>query len=165
MDPGRSEGKAQLIAFLIAVALSACHRGSTDQSAYMRNLTAPPQAPSPPAWPSFRAEDYRTFHKETLTRSEVSLIRKTLPLVKPCQRSLLRFAFPENAGTEFPFVLFFRPLNYAWPHALWMHNMFYKPMEGEIFPGNGPEPDWNGIRYDVEHTGCDGAPVFEFRKR
>ena len=153
-------GVVRLIAFLSVVLLTACHRNSSDQSAYMRNLTAPSATPSPPLWPSYYAEDYRTFDKKTLTRNEVSLIRKTLSLVKPCQRRILRFAFPSNAVSEFPLVLFFQEQDYVWPHALWTHNMFYKPVEGEVFPAPGPEPDWNGVRYDVEHTACDGRHLY-----
>jgi hypothetical protein len=109
--------------------------------------------PSTPTWPSFLAEDYRTFHKRTLTRGEVALIRKTLALVKPCQRALLRFAFSSNRDV-LSFVLFFQTPYGAGFHVLWTSNMYFKPEDGTVFPVSGPIPPWHGIRYDVEHTTC-----------
>jgi hypothetical protein len=146
-----------MLACLLLVGCAAIRtHGQQSEPSQFRNFTFhPPTAtPTPPSWQSYRAEDYRTFDKKTLTRSEVSLIRRTLSLVKPCQRPLLRFAFPANGGTNFPFVLFFQSPDDGWPHVLWTNNMYYKPVEGEIFPTPGYEPNWHGIRYDVEHQSC-----------
>ena len=129
------------------------------QPAQFRNYTFHPPArvTTPPPWPSFSAEDYRTFHGK-LDRSEVALIRKTLSLVKPCQRSLVRFAFPSDGGTDFPFVVFFQgSAPFEATHALWTHNMFYDPHNGDIVAGSGPVPKWNGIQFEVNRVGCDGT--------
>ena len=124
--------------------------------AQFRNYTFHP-SPSPPPWPSFSVDEYRTFHKVTLSGGELSLIRKTLSLVKPCQRPFLRFAFPSDGGTEFPLVLFFQgSAPFEAIHALWTNNMFYDPHDGRILPMSGDNPKWNGIQFEVDHTGCDG---------
>lgn len=96
------------------------HNENRDESAQFRNYTFHP-SPAAPSWPSFSAEDYRTFHKEKLTRSEVSLIRKTLSLVKACQQPLLRFAFPSNAVPGFPFALFFSDAGFGVAHMFFGH--------------------------------------------
>jgi hypothetical protein len=147
-----------LVACVMAVLLTACHRGSADQTAYMRNIRIPTPTQSP-SWPSFLAEDYRKFRKPVLTPNEVSLIRKTLSLVTPCQRRILRYAFPSDGGTESPFALFFQgSAPFEATHALWTNNLFYDPHDGRIFPGAGDHPKWDGIQFEVSHTGCDGEP-------
>jgi hypothetical protein len=111
---------------------------------------ATPMAP----WPSYLAEDYREYHNFRLSSSQVALVRKTLALVKPCQRAILRYAFPSNPdGVRF--VLFFATSAGAWPHVLWTNRVYFKVDSGEVFPMSGsftfPE---NSIRYDVVHTSC-----------
>jgi hypothetical protein len=142
---------------LMAALLTACNRGSTDQTAYMKNATVSTPAAMPAqAWPSFAARDYRSFHKQTLTAGEVSSIRKTLSAVKPCQRRFLRFAFASNAG----FVLFFDLSNTIWPRVLWTDNTYYKKIEGTVFQLSGPRSARNsGIEWAVRTTGCDGRLI------
>lgn len=119
---------------------------------FAQSYTAPP---APPLWPSFRAEEYRTFKGRPLTAGEIKSVRGTLASVKPCQRPLLRFAFPQR-GDGMSFVLFFYEEDKIWPHVLWTKNMYFKRDEGRTFPGSGG--GWvapgNGISYDVEHTPC-----------
>ena len=119
---------------------------------FAQGYTAPP---APPLWPSFRAEEYRTFKGRPLTAGEIKSVRGTLGSVKPCQRTLLRFAFPQR-GDGMSFVLFFYEEDKIWPHVLWTKNMYFKRDEGRTFPGSGG--GWvapgNGISYDVEHTPC-----------
>ena len=54
--------------------------------------------------PEYLALDYGKPGQPTLTAKEIARIREVLALVKPCQRAMVRYAFPENA----PFVLFFQ---------------------------------------------------------
>jgi hypothetical protein len=135
-----------------AALLTACANRSRTAQAFAHYTF---HAPTPtPTSPSFSAEDYRLFHKKTLTPSEVAMIRKTLALVKPCQRPLLRFAFPSDGDPDFPFVLFFA--GNSWPHVLWSNNVYFKTEEGTIFAGasgDAPIPR-RGIRYDVDHETC-----------
>ncbi len=35
--------------------------------------------------------------------------------------------------------------------------MFFDPHDGRIFAGSGSNPKWNGIQFEVNHTGCDGV--------
>jgi hypothetical protein len=146
-------GRYALSNCVAAALLAGCVNHSRAAQGFAANYTFRPPSPTP-TWPSFSAKDYRSFHKRTLTRGEVSLIRKTLALVKPCQRPLLRFAFPSDGGPDFPFVLFFS--DKFWPHVLWTNNMYFKNEEGSVFPGpSGAAPvPWNGIRYDVDHETC-----------
>jgi hypothetical protein len=133
------------------------HEGNQVGPAQFRKYTFRP-SPSPPPWPSFVAEDYRRFRKINLSNSELALIHKTLALVKQCQRAFLRFAFPSDGGTEFPFALFFQGSEpFEATHALWTNNMFYDPHDGRIFPGSGDLPKWNGISFEVNNLGCDGV--------
>jgi hypothetical protein len=121
----------------------------------MRGLSLPkPQ----PTWPSYRAVDYRNSRGHpALTPSQSHMIRSALGLVKPCQRTILRYAFP-NGGLHHV-VLFFYPPSGGWPHVLWTRNLFYKPEDGTEFAGSAtyPEPqDFSEITYDVQHTDCQG---------
>jgi hypothetical protein len=123
-------------------------------------------APTASPWPSYLAKDYDKPGHPALTSRQVALIRKTLALVRPCQVAVLLYAFPENIVPNYRMVLFFRSPN-GWPHALWTDNMYYKEVEGKVFPGaSGPyNPDPNGIRYEVEHTGCDGVTIYPIPRR
>jgi len=132
------------------------HDGNQAGPAQFRSYTFH-ASPSPRPWPSYSAEDYRTLHNVKLSGTEITLIRKTLSLTKPCQRPFLRFAFPSDGGAEFPFVLFFQgAAPFEAIHALWTNNMWYDPHDGRIFAMSGSNPKWNGIRFEVDHTGCDG---------
>jgi len=141
---------------LIAAVLTACNRGSNDQTAYMKSAIVTPIPPPPSPWPSFVAQDYRSLHKQRLLPGEVSSIRNTLTLVKPCQRQFLRFAFSQNGG----FVLFFDLSNSIWPHVLWTDNTYYKKLEGTVFkvPDHGTGRN-AGIEWDVKTTGCNGQVI------
>lgn len=144
-----------LAAILTAVALTACHRGSSDQTAYMRSMSLPTPfvSESASSLPSFSAETYRTGHR-TLTASQVALIRKTLVFVKPCQRDFLRYAFPKDP--DYPFVIFFQQSTpFEATPVLWTHNMYYDPHDGRVFAtSDGYSP--NNTQFEVDHMGCDG---------
>jgi hypothetical protein len=144
-----------ITAFLMAAALAACHRGSSDQTAYMRSIHLPSPAPSLAAWPTYVATDYDKRGHPALTKKQAALIRYTLSLLKPCQAALLRYAFPNN----FPgMVLFFQPSDPStWPYVLWTKHLGYKPTEGEAFPmpdADWPIPKWKGTAYEVVHQSC-----------
>ena len=140
----------------MAALLTACHRGSTDQSAYMKGFGLATPAPPPAhAWPNYAAQAYRSFHKRPLTPGQASVIRKTLTLVKPCQRPFLRFAFPSNGQ----FVVFFDLSNVVWPHVLWTRNQYYKKLEGIVFTLPGASGGSAGIASDVKSAGCNGQLI------
>lgn len=100
-------------------------------------------------WPTFLAEDYREFSGRTLTPSEVALIRKTLALVKPCQRPLLRFAFPPNGDTTF--VLYFQSADGNAFHVLWTRNLYFRPDDGTTF---AMMVSHSNIRSDIADQPC-----------
>lgn len=123
----------------------------------MKSIAVATPAPPPAhAWPNFAAKDYGSFHRQPLTPSQVSSIRKTLALVKPCQQQFLRFAFPSNGS----FVLFFDLSNVIWPHVLWTKNEYYKKLEGTVFLLPGTKVAGNaGIQSDVKSAGCNGQLI------
>jgi anaerobic selenocysteine-containing dehydrogenase len=140
-----------LVVLLIAVG---CAGGRTAHNA--NQGTPPPRfvLPSPsPTWPSYLAEDYRAFHKRTLTRSEVAMIHKTLAQLEPCQRPMLRYTFPADGDVQ-EFALFLQTPTTAWPHVLWTNNLYLHPDTGQVTAAPGPVPPWHGLRYDVAHTPC-----------
>lgn len=102
-------------------------------------------------WPSYLATDYNKPGHFKFTDKEAALIKKTLALVKPCQRALLRYAFPSNGDMHM--VLYVETLQ-GNPHALWTNNMYYNQLTGELDTLPGSEPRWNGLQYDVKHAGC-----------
>jgi hypothetical protein len=108
----------------------------------------------PTAWPSYDAEAFNRHGRPLLTTKEKALIILTLAKAEPCQRALLRYAFPR--GRKGMMVLFFQAPMYEAPHVLWAGDEFYKPTEGAVFPLPGDNPDWNGIQWDVDHTKCRG---------
>lgn len=119
-----------------------------------------PTPPTPLRRPSYLAKDLGRLGQPTITQRQAALIRRTLSLVKPCQADMLRYAFPSNAGTDFPFVLFFQgAFPFEATHALWTHNMFYNPRTGEIFPMSGDFTDAENAQWDIKHTGCNGKPI------
>jgi hypothetical protein len=120
---------------------------------------------SPAVWPNYLAKDYEKPGHPTLTTRQKSTIRFALAKVEPCQRAFLRYAFPRN-GDDSPFVLFFQGQASSWPHVFWTNNMYYKPADGEIFPGSGgdaPPPGQRFITWDIDHAGC--VPGADFASR
>jgi hypothetical protein len=102
-------------------------------------------------WPSYLARDYDKPGHFKFTVKEEALVRKTLAIVKPCQRAFLRYAFPSNGDMHM--VLYLENLH-GNPHVLWTKNIYYQPLTGELNTLPGAEPEWDGIQYDVEHAGC-----------
>jgi hypothetical protein len=109
--------------------------------------------PSPSLWPSYKALDYRTAHP-TLTASEASHLRHILASVKPCQRHIVYYAYPSNSYRDEPLVVFFKGPSYVWPHVLTGGNEYYKPEEGEVFPGaSGGDYDFS-LAADIRSQAC-----------
>lgn len=137
---------------LVPLALASCAKGAHNSSQSFANYTF---HGSNARWPIYPAANYQSAHDSSLTSGDVALIRKTLTLVKPCQRATLTYAFPSNPRSA-RFVLFLRNSDTPWPHVLWTQNMFFKPDSGLIFSALGKLPySQTDIRYDTEHARCD----------
>jgi hypothetical protein len=98
----------------------------------------------------YAAENYDKPGHPPLTPEQKETIRKTLALVKPCQRGLLAYAFPENADF-LPMVLFFRGNG----HVFGQRNVYYNESQGlaKAYPAGGSVPS-SDVHYDIEHTPC-----------
>jgi hypothetical protein len=102
--------------------------------------------------PQYLALDYGKPGQPTLTAKEVARIRKVLALVKPCQRAMVEFAFPENED----FILFFQSAG-GNPHPFGESgNTIYNESQGLVQPvpydSNSPPP--GDLGYDIAHTPC-----------
>ncbi len=102
--------------------------------------------------PQYLALDYGKPGQPTLTAKEVARIRKVLALVKPCQRAMVEYAFPENED----FILFFQTAGGS-PHPFGESgNAFYNESQGLVEPfasGDGSPPPGD-LGYDIAHTPC-----------
>jgi hypothetical protein len=112
-------------------------------------------------WPSYLAKDYGKAGQPRLSVAEVTKIRNTLAVLKPCQRAFLRYASPKNSDF-LPFVMLFQPSTVSeqkggdlrpTPHILGEGNADYEPWSGEAFV----TPYWESdkISADVNDRGCD----------
>ena len=131
--------------------------------------TCPPQNLPyvPPQWPTYVAKDYDVPGHPALTSNEIAMLREALRKVKPCQRDMLRYAFPSNAKSGIRFVVFFEPwITPTHPaHVFWTSDVYFK-WNGKVFvtrrAGATVRSD---IRYDIERTPCtingteNGAPA------
>lgn len=149
----------RLAVIALAVVTTSCHRAPPYYAA-MRKIamasTTPPTSQQPPI---YVATDYGKPGQPALTPRERALIRTTLAVVKPCQRELLRYAFPEDAAPDWHLVLFFvesgKPIFDA--HVLWQGNLVYN--EGHAFAV--PEPSIpSDIRNDIANTPCSNGETF-----
>lgn len=149
-----------LVFLSIAVALfCGCSGGRTHDSelgfrdGQHWNVTPWPVTPYP-NWNHFRpiysASDWDKPGHPALTHAEARSIRAALAMVKPCQRALLSYAFPENKDF-LPMVLFFRGNG----HVFGQHNVYYNESQGlaSAYGAAGP-PVPSDVRYDIEHTPC-----------
>lgn len=134
-----------------------CSRGAGSDSTSRSHVTAS-RAFTP--WPSYLAKGYNKPGHPELTRKETLTIRRVLAVVRPCQRSFLRYAFPDLHPTDLPMVMFFEPRPSELfssgvveaPHVLGEGNVHYKPREGEAIA----TPDWESsdLRVDIKRLGC-----------
>ena len=111
-----------------------------------------PYGASPTPWPSYAAVDYERAHPR-LTDAQIAAVRQTLSKVKPCQRDLLRYAFPQNSDF-LPFVVFFEQPESVWPHVLGQRNIDYNPGEGQVFTTTGMPGDDYSLENDIKQRGC-----------
>jgi len=107
--------------------------------------------------------DYDKPGHPPLTPNEVASIRSALARVKPCQRTLVRYAFPANTGLM-SFVLFFEPHDGGnVSHIFGETNMLYSPWDGQVFPASPDDSDSEqidkfGIQYLIDQQKCAPAP-------
>lgn len=125
-------------------------------------------APTPSSahnrWPNYAAVDYDKPGHPTLTPDEVARIRSALARVKPCQRTLVRYAFPANASSwhGWPsFVLFFQT-DGGGVHIFENAGTLYLPMSGDLYPTSNDDPvseqiEKFGIQYLISHQECSRA--------
>lgn len=110
--------------------------------------------------PTYLALDYSKPGQPILTAKEVARIREVLALVKPCQRALVEYAFPENSDW-LPFILFFEapsldsPGSYGHPFGQ-PGNVYYNEGEGlaQPIPYDSSSPPPGDLDYDIAHTPC-----------
>lgn len=98
----------------------------------------PASAPAP--WPSYAVVDYQRAGHPNLSGDELSQLRAVLARVRPCQRALLRYAFPKNAwSTASSFLIYFDGPGYStgsYGQGRWVFgtDAFYEPSEGTAAP-------------------------------
>jgi uncharacterized repeat protein (TIGR03803 family) len=144
--------------------LAGCNR-APDNEAEAHNATVASISPIPtwPQQPTYPAADYDKPGQPALTPPERALIEKTLAVIKPCQRELLRYAFPERSDPDNQMVLFFSkpgaPIFDA--HVLWQGNVVYN--EGNV--GAVPDPIPSDIRNDIAEMPCSNGQTFPEERR
>jgi hypothetical protein len=131
------------------------------------------------SWPSYRAVDYSKPGHPRLTSNEALRLHSILKRVKPCQQSLVRYAFPNDklesfgAGTPEAFVTFFESHKIrvessgdTFIHVLGAANAYYSPSDGKMAfgPFGVDDPDSEpqrklGIEWDMQHESCSGEWV------
>jgi len=112
---------------------------------------------------SFVALDYEKPGHPYLTPDNVRELQDVLLAVKWCQRSLVRYAFP-NGNAEI--AIFFDPksLN-GMAHIFGQGNFYYLPAEDTVVV---PPPDFTnidskeaiaeGVKWDIDHQPCPASP-------
>jgi hypothetical protein len=111
--------------------------------------------------PKYLALDYGKPGQPILTAKEIARIRKVLALVKPCQRALIEYAFPENSDW-LPFILFFEAPSVDSMEGSYGHpfgqsgNVYYNEGEGLVqpVPYDSRNPPPGDLGYDIAHTPC-----------
>jgi hypothetical protein len=101
-------------------------------------------------WPQYVAINYRSAHPRLSARNEREL-RHILASVEPCQRPLVRYAFPGHSSS-LQFVVFFAAAPGQWRHVLDQQNAHYKPEEGAVFPM--PQDPKHSLADDIRWEPC-----------
>lgn len=144
------------IAVLLAIGAAAGCKGTPANEATAGPTPMVPTAGYSRQQPTYLAADYGKAGEPLLTTSQLRLIRKTLAVIKPCQRELLRYAFPEVHDAQTQMVLFFAdpsgPIGEE--HILWQGNALYN--ENNVIAA--PDPIASDIHNDIAHTPCLGTP-------
>jgi hypothetical protein len=109
--------------------------------------------PTPPApWGTFVALDYDKPGHPKLTPDAIALIRKTLAVVKPCQRQMLSYSFDEDDPSGTTIALYFTPSG----HVLWQQNWYWESELNRAHPlswDTQRTPDWS-IQGDIAANPC-----------
>jgi hypothetical protein len=98
------------------------------------------RAPPPAPWPSYAVVDYQRAGHPKLSADELSQLRAALERVRPCQRALLRYAFPSKTwSTASSFVIYFDDPGYstgAYGQGRWVFgtDAIYEPSRGLASP-------------------------------
>ena len=157
-DPASGRVRVICVGFTLCLMLG-CTGSRTSRSEanstptpFAQGYTAPPPTPTPKMWPSFSAEDYLRFKERPLSPGQMKLIRSTLALLKPCQRPLLRFAFPKEGYGDFILFLYLRAAKF---HVLWTNNLYFDPDDGTTIAAPGGVEKGSGISFDVANTPCE----------
>lgn len=121
----------------------------------MRNFPTPSPVPTPGR---FQALEYQKPGQPPLTAAQVALIHKTLAVIKPCQRALLRYSFDNGDPSRKTIDLYFEPDDPREPsvHVLWERDLYYFFEEGRAHAvpfADEPSPDWS-IRADITNNPC-----------
>jgi hypothetical protein len=109
--------------------------------------------------------DYGKPGQPALTDAERSQIRYVLGKVRPCQRPLVRYAFPNDDSEEIVTFFALRDLGagegVAFTHVIGEPNTYFAPWTGEMHVGPIGADDSNaapqkrlGIEWDIEHQPC-----------
>jgi hypothetical protein len=145
-----------VVALIIAAMLTACHRSSTDQTAYMRGFSIPsPGIPAlgPAPAPTYVALDYGKPDQPKLTEKEASKIRAVLGKVKPCQRPLVQYALLDGKPPDGRLAVFFRIVQtgreYRAPHVFGTRNEIYL-LNGKLHATKDSESD----DFAIAHEPC-----------
>jgi hypothetical protein len=125
---------------------------STDQTQYMRDFarSIKPLSPSPASTvaPTYLALDAGRPGAPNLTPVEIARVWRVLHEVKPCQRALLRYAFPGGDRRNGPVAVFFRIVReengYSGGHVFGSNNAVYM-WDGQVIATMGLESDAEAI--------------------
>jgi hypothetical protein len=157
-------GRYALIICVAVAMLAGCNASthSNQQQPGSSSPAASEPALSPTTSPEYAAVDYDKPGHPQLTPDEVASIRSALARVKPCQRTLVRYAFPDSA--ELPFVIFFQPESGQGAPVFGEPRTYYLIVDGEVVTASPTDPyadqvEKFGIQYIIDHQGC--APVLE----
>jgi hypothetical protein len=151
-------------ALLVAFLLVDCSRSFASNSTGGIDVNAGTNSESSVAtpWPTYLASDYDRPGHPTLTVKQVGVIRLALVTVMPCQRAILRYAFPSNPD-YLPFVLFFEepyeaPRPSKAPHVFWTSRTYYNQNDGEVITAStDSESVSDNIKHDIDQRGCTPA--------
>ncbi len=151
---------------LMALAMLAGCNASTHSNQQPGSSSPAPSEPAlsaiavrPSTLPEYSAVDYDKPGHPALTPSEKAGIRSTLARVKPCQRTLVRYAFPES---RLPFVIFFQPESGQGAAVFGEPRTYYLIVDGEVVTASPTDPfadqvEKFGIQFLIDHEKCAPA--------
>jgi hypothetical protein len=107
-------------------------------------------------WPSYKALDYRTA-RPRLSPSEAGHIRRILARVKPCQRSIVYYAYPSDGVANEPLVVFFKGAGNTSPHVLGAGDEYFSQEDGDVkaYPEDHP----SSLAADIQNESCTAASI------